>query len=248
MKSVSRAGREYARPVVAVRYDDGVVHEFQLDSVQLGSFEHSVPWRRFRSHQGQRHYPGSYASVTMGGFVVYESRLELARLMMADFDPSIVRIYAQPCWMAAREQGRVRRHVPDFLLVTAAGTGVLVNVKPAELLEDPKIAEALAWPGRIARRLGWQYEVWSGADPVVLANIRFLAGYQWSEVVPAEEVERARELVVDGEQIAVAERRLAGNRPGWRVRPALMALLWRGVLVTDLSRPLSGASVLRRAA
>ncbi|MET7740308.1 hypothetical protein [Streptomyces sp. NPDC005385] len=35
------------------------------------------------------HYSGDYASATTGGQVVYESRLELARLLLADFDPSV---------------------------------------------------------------------------------------------------------------------------------------------------------------
>jgi len=42
------------------------------------------------------------------------------------------------------------------------------------------------------------------------------------------------------------ERRLAGNTPGWTVRPALLALLWRHRLTTDLFRPLSGEAILCR--
>jgi hypothetical protein len=33
--------------------------------------------------------------------VVYESRLELARIMLADFDPTVVGIAAQPTQLAA---------------------------------------------------------------------------------------------------------------------------------------------------
>jgi len=72
----------------------------------------------------------------MGGFVVYESRLELARLLLADFDQDVRGIYAQPFLLVARVNGRVRRHVPDFLLVSAVGTARLVNVKPAVRLRE----------------------------------------------------------------------------------------------------------------
>ena len=164
-----------------------------------------------RSRHGQAHYSGSYASATTGGFVVYESRLELARLLLADFDPQVQQIYAQPFRLVARVGGRVRHHVPDFLLVSAAGTARLVNVKPAGRLQDPKVAEALAWPGVLAERHGWEYEVWSGADVTVLENVRFLAGYRRPGVVPAAEIERAWECVRDGEQLADAELRLAGG-------------------------------------
>jgi len=83
---------------------------------------------------------------------------------------------------------------------------------------------------------------------VLLENVRFLAAYRRPGVVPEAEVEQAWEQVVDGEELALAERRLAGDQPPEEARPALMALLWSGRLTTDLSRPLSGESVLRRCA
>jgi hypothetical protein len=45
---------------------------------------------------------------------MHESRLELARLMLADFDRAVTAIAAQPFWLRFRDGGRVRRHVPDF--------------------------------------------------------------------------------------------------------------------------------------
>ena len=138
----------------------------------------SVPWRRFRVVRGQAHYSGSYASATTGGHVLYESRLELARLLLADFDARVRGIYAQPCLVTAVIGGRARRHVPDFLLAVSPGVARVVNVKPAGLLKDPEIAEALSWPGELVERHAWEYEVWSGADPVVVENVRFLAAYR----------------------------------------------------------------------
>ena len=89
-----------------------------------------------------------------------------------------------------------------------------MNVKPAARLQDPKIAEALAWPGALAEaaRLGLRGVV-RARTRVVLENVRFLAGYRRPGVVPAAEVERAWESVRDGEQLADAELRLAGGRP-----------------------------------
>ncbi|MDN0195947.1 MULTISPECIES: TnsA-like heteromeric transposase endonuclease subunit [Streptomyces] len=220
--------------------------EIPFADLRLAHFTESKPWRTVRSVHGMTHHSGSYASATMGRHVVYESRLELARLLLADFDPSVQRIHAQPCRMTARIDGRVRHHVPDFLLVMRSGVAVVVNVKPEDLLADPKIKEALAWPGDLIERHGWAYEVWSGADPVVLENIRFLAAYRRPGVVPAAEIERAWESVQDGDQLAAVERRLAEGRDRHEVRPPLMALLWAGRLTTDLTQPLSGDWVLRR--
>jgi len=248
MADARRRGLGSDEPIVWVRYQDKGVRAFPVDRLRLTDFHGSVPWREVRSRHGQEHFSGSYASTTMGSFVVHESRLELACLLLADFDPQVRRIYGQPFRLVAPVGGRMRHHVPDYLLVSSAGSGRLVNVKPAQRLLDPKVREALAWPGEIAERHGWSYEVWSGADVVVLENVRFLAGYRRPEVVPAQEVARAWAIVRDGDLLAQAERRLAGSRPRHEARPPLLALLWSGKLTTDLTRPLSGDSLLRRAA
>jgi hypothetical protein len=60
---------------------------------------------------------------------MYESRLELARLMLADFNRAVTAVAAQPFWLRFRDGGRVRHHVPDFLLVRADHSVLLVNVK-----------------------------------------------------------------------------------------------------------------------
>jgi hypothetical protein len=43
------------------------------------------PWREFRWRTGQKPYSGSYWSATEGRHVIYESRLELARLYVRRF-------------------------------------------------------------------------------------------------------------------------------------------------------------------
>jgi hypothetical protein len=112
--------------VVGVRLRSGQVLEgVDWMTVSQEWLADAVPWRTFRWHQGQRHYSGFYWSATMRDLVVYESRLELARLLCADFDVSVRLIFAQPFLLEAR----VRRHVPDFLLLTDAGP-VVVEVTP----------------------------------------------------------------------------------------------------------------------
>jgi len=217
-----------------------------LDRVRWEHFTGSVPWRRFRSRQGQAHLSGAYWASTIGGHVVYESRLELARLLLADFDVQVGGIWAQPCRLVAEHAGRARHHVPDFLLVSPGGVVTVVNVKPAHRLADAAVAEALDWPGVLFTGHGWRYEIWSGCDPMMLDNVRFLAGYRRRAIVTDEAVDQACAAVGDGEQLAVVERRLAAGAPPHTVRPALLAALWRGKLTTDLSQTLSGASVLWR--
>ena len=95
-------------------------------------------------------------------------------------------IAAQPFLLQARVAGTARRHVPDFLLTHTDNSVRVVNVKPAGKLAEPQTAEALAWPGQLIEGHGWQYEIWSGADPVLLANLRFLAGYRRPGLLPEQ--------------------------------------------------------------
>lgn len=140
--------------------------------------------------------------------------------------------------------GRVRRHVPDFLLLRADQTVEMVNVKPAARLADPAVAEALAWPGELFEGRGWGYEIWSGADPVVLANVRFLAGYRRPGMPPDAVTAVVRDEVQPGDRVGGLLDRLEGRCPRPQAKTGVLRLLWEQRLTTDLSRPLDAGSIL----
>lgn len=93
----------------------------EWDRAPLELISNAAPWRTFRWRHGQKHYSGTYWSATERAHVIYESRLELARLLFADFEPAVTRIIAQPFLIRAVIDKRVRRHVPDYLLLTDDG-------------------------------------------------------------------------------------------------------------------------------
>ena len=74
------------KAMVFIRSQDGVL-EVEPGLVTESLLSSAEPWRTFRSYRGQRHYSGSYYSMTDGRHVIYESRLELARALLADFSP-----------------------------------------------------------------------------------------------------------------------------------------------------------------
>lgn len=233
-----------AKGLVAVRGNDGRVVERPLRRLQARQVADSQPWRTVRSRHGQRHHCGRYWSATMGRHVVYESRLELARLMLADFDPQITSICAQPFLIRARVGGRVRRHVPDFLLVTADGSVTVVNVKPAARLSDPAIAEALAWPGALFEEHGWVHEIWSGEDPVLLANLRLLASQRREGLISEELLAEVLAACADGMSVRELLLRLQESVDPWLAKPAIIRLLWEQRLAADLRCRLDGDSEL----
>jgi hypothetical protein len=237
-------GARLREPTVSLRLPDGTASERPLRQVTADHVIRAAPWRMTRSARGQAHYPGYYWSATASGHVIYESRLELARLLLADFDPGVAAIAAQPFLLRAPADGRVRRHVPDFLLLLADQTVQAVNVKPAARLADPAVAEALAWPGELFESRGWGYEIWSGADPVVLANVRFLAGYRRPGMPPDAVTALVRDQVRPGDRVGGLLDRLERCWPRPEAKAAVLRLLWQRSLSTDLSRPVDAGSVL----
>jgi hypothetical protein len=233
-------------PKLSYRDADGSERTFPFDRVHTRDLATACPWRTFRSYRGQPHYSGMYWSATMRAHVVYESRLELARLLLADFDRTVVNIVAQPFQLSARIGGRIRRHVPDFLLRDGTGVATVVDVKPAGLLAEPTIARTLAWAGELIEARGWQFEVWSGCDGGPLTNVRFLAGYRRSWLFSEDLLNEVLAAVGDGDTIAAVERRLAPRQQAGTVRPALLHLLWRGEVTADLHQVLGGATTLRQ--
>jgi hypothetical protein len=215
----------------------------RADVQSLGS---ASPWRTFRWHKGQTHYSGTYWSSTNRDHVIYESRLELARLLLADFDESVQRILAQPFLLKAHVAGSLRKHIPDYLLLTNA-VPLVVDVKPQSRLGKPLDVVTFAWTRELVESRGWRYEVWSEPPQAELENVRFLAGYRRDWLFDQDVLAELRAADLDGATLGQAFRSLPRN-PEPLVRSAILHLLWQHHLVIDLTRPLSTASVLGRAA
>jgi hypothetical protein len=231
---------------IAVRYRSGTGAEVvsTLDRVVVDEVAGGVPVREFRWYKGRRHYSGWYWASKMRRMVVYESRLELARIMLADFDPMVVTIAAQPLQLNGSDGARTRRHVPDLLLVDRVGGVTVVDVKAPHKRDDPQVRALMAWTRDVVGLRGWGFEEWYGAPRQVLANVCFLAGYRRDTVVDQSLVPEVCAAVGAGSTIVDVERSLA-VRDAARVRPVVLHLVWRGVLVTDLGAPLGGLSVVR---
>ncbi len=234
---------EVKSALVSFRQETGA-EKASLDwrAVGADSLMAASPWRTFRWYIGQKHYSGTYWSSTVCDHVIYESRLELTRLLFADFDPQVEGIVAQPFLLEAEIDSVVRRHIPDYLLLTSGGP-VVVDVKPKHRLERPAVAFAFAWTRELVEARGWSYEVWTEPDSVELANVRFLAGYRRTWLLNEDLIAELRTADLVGATLAEAFASLPG-RPGPLVRAAVLGLVWSRWWTLDLVRPLSGRTVL----
>jgi len=230
---------------VSVRsYGGKVLKDLSWTTVSIDLLRSAIPWRTFRWYRGQKHYSGSYWSATMRDHVIYESRLELARLLFADFDPLVRCIVAQPFLMKTVGTGEIRKHIPDYLLITSQGP-VLADVKPYRRLTKPEVASAFSWTRQAVESRGWRYEVWSEPAAVELENLRFLAGYRRDWLFPPDVLDELRQADLDGTALGDVPRVLP-HQPEFCVRAATCHLLWSHDLRTDLSRPLSASALLRQ--
>lgn len=166
----------------------------------------SYPWRTFRSYDKQKHYSGTYWSSTLSDHVIYESRLELANLMIADFDVEVKHIAAQPFMLTAKVNERTCTHILDYFWGTDEQP-IVVDVVRRERLDRDAVQFLCAWTRAIIESRGWSYTVVSEPDPTYLANIRFFAGYRRGWLVDLKVLAelRARREQLGGRSIAEFE-------------------------------------------
>jgi hypothetical protein len=150
------------------------------------------PWRTFPWYLGQRNYSGLYWCATERSHVGYESRLELARLMVADFDPTVKRIASQPFWLNAVIDGVPLRRVPDYLACTDTVPLVTDVTRPVNLTNPDKV-RMFEMTRRVVEARGWLYELATEQPRVEFTNIRFLSGYRRPGLFQPEVLEAVRQ-------------------------------------------------------
>jgi hypothetical protein len=228
-------------PVVHYRRADGTAAAVRWADADASAIVDGMPWRKFPWYLGRRSKAGIYWCATERCHVTYESRLELSRLVMKDFDPHVLRIASQPFRLVANVEGTPLTRVPDFLAITDTGP-LIVDVKRALELDDPDVAQILALTRRVVEDRGWAYELATEPAEMVYANIRFLAGYRRGLLFQPEVLTEVR-AVLDRQGEASIEAVLVETPfPRRTAFPGLMHLMWQGECTADLTRPLAAAT------
>lgn len=89
--------------------------------------------------------------------------------MFLDFSPEVVAFSSQPFWLTWRDE-RSRKHAPDFFARMADGTGLLIDVRPDDRI-DENDAEVLALTRRACEAVGRSYQRIGALEPVLAANL-----------------------------------------------------------------------------
>jgi hypothetical protein len=124
----------------------------------------------FRGTWARRTTPGLYWCATQNAHVGYESRLELSRLMLADFDPTARKIVSQPFQLRGIVGGERIRRVSDYMVCTDSGP-LVIDVNPVRALQDPDVAHLFDLTCHVIESSGWRYEI--ASEP---AKVEFKRG------------------------------------------------------------------------
>jgi hypothetical protein len=176
--------------------------------------------------------------------VGYESRLELARLMVADFDPTVKRIASQPFWLNAVIDGVPLRRVPDYLVCTDTVPLVIDVTRPVNLTNPDKV-RMFEMTRRVVEARGWRYELATEQPRVEFTNIRFLSGYRRPGLFQPEVLEAVRQAGSIASDATIAGIVAGVGYPKPLAMSALFHLLWSHEFSVDTSRKLESTTAVR---
>lgn len=110
-------------------------------------------------------------------------------------------------------------------------------MRPDERIE-PQDAVKFAVTAAACRSVGWDFARVGTPNAVLMANVRWLAGYRHPRVHHPDVADRLVEVFADGAGLLDGARRVGDQIA---VLPVLFHLLWRRILTTDLQSGLMSA-------
>lgn len=223
---------------------DGEVVRTDWSDLATDAVVEGRPWRTFPWYLGQQNYSGLYWCATERAMVGYESRLELSRLMMADFDKSVKHIVSQPFRIWGRISGERLLRVPDYLVITDDGP-IVIDVTRTKRLDDPKFSRMLDRTRQVVEARGWRYEIANEPPKVEFLNIRFLAGYRREWLFANEILDDIRQSAHGASVLSIGDivSHTKCSRPV--ALAGLLHLLWRQEFTTDITRRLTPTTTVR---
>lgn len=227
---------------------EGVRHECSLQELATLPLSVLHPVRFPSSYKGQKNLPGMFWFSTTGEHIAYESRREMRALMMLDFDSDVLGVVAQPFVLSYKDDsevgGKRKAHIPDYLASCLEAPDRLVDVKPLKEADKPDVKRVFDATREACCVAGWDYEVVTGHDLTLLANVEWLAAFRR----PPALLDDLAPVIVESASVGRSIEDLSGLfRPGIHealVRPVVMHLLWKRILDTDLSVPLTDSSIV----
>ena len=236
-------GRRFADPAhVTARFirPDGTEYELPwLETAGEQRLEECLPVRRFPVCKGRRSAPGWYWSATDRCLVHHGFKAMRTQLMMLDHDPVVTALACRPVELSWHGRGgRTVSHAPHLMARLADGSGLLVDCASRFGVGRRLVWRAAHLEGAAAAA-GWHYRLIGPPQPVVEANVRWLAGYRHPRYAQ-DRLPEVAECFREPTALAEGVRLLGDPIAVW---PSVFHALWVGVLSVPLERPLHEQTV-----
>ncbi|WP_405392996.1 TnsA-like heteromeric transposase endonuclease subunit [Streptomyces sp. NBC_01102] len=228
---------------IDVRFRDLLGREHRtswLEAAQDVVFEDSPVVRPFPVRHGRRVAPGWWWSSTTGRLVAYGSGVMRTRLMLLDQDPAVVALACRPVELVWREESRVVSHAPQLMARLQDGSGLLLDCAGRSGL-SARLAARARVVAAAAQAAGWSYRLAEPPDPVLVANVRWLAGYRHPRYAAGPWMPALLEVFASPQLAVKAVYELGDPISVW---PAVFHALWSGVLRVRLDEPLHERAVV----
>lgn len=226
-----RAGRilRATRHTQVVWSDQGGVDHYARADQRVRKQFPSDPLMR-RESRGHDDAPlrRDHFSATMGCHVWCESGLEELAMLVADRDPTVVAYACQGLEFVWPRDCAPVSHVVDLIRWRSDGTVDLVD-SHAKFDDDFRLQADLTRAACAA--IGWGYQVFSGLDPAVERNLRWLAPDRHHWVIVGREALLARVVELAAGPISIGDLcRRANPAAPFAACPLVHYGLWHGLL------------------
>ena len=187
-----------------------------------------------------------FPSMKMSRQMRANSTLEFDHLLLRELDPDVLDFVEQPAWLTCDLDGRESRHKGDALLRTQAG----LEWNEVKYESEASLPENEArWPciGHALASIGISFRVITERhvhEPVRWLNVKAIWENRMAPI-PAESDRIAIVKAIDtGKLTTISQLTTIYSLE----TSTVLALVRRGFLAVDLSRPISGDTIVRRGA
>jgi TnsA endonuclease N terminal len=200
---------------------------------------------------------GSFPSLKMEPFEIdYESTIERDLLPFLEFDPTVIKYYAQPMVISSTDADEeTHKYTPDFLVLRTSGKEI-IECKPEDLLDHQHTLQQIQIGQDWANANSHDFVMVTDTDLYkdhTLANLKLFWRYARLKVPTVmvatciahfkkcSEALSFEDLTIYLSSLQDAQ----GTQKPFEQAPFIYSMLFRHVLQVDLTRPITSTNMIR---
>jgi hypothetical protein len=217
-------------------------------ALDIGDLVLASSMRDFARRHGQTHKPTAVWTHTTNDLVLCESLTEGRFAVLADHDPRVHHIAAQPFTIQFPDGSAFRSHTPDFVVLSSGLHPIVIDVKTPEEAIQPAYVALHAAAAAALQPQGIAHIVVADLPLTVDSNLSFFQG----TAVAESDYQASETHVRKSWRPGATSRYLASMLPNdgdldeETLHIAIRQMLWRRALRADLRKPFNLTSALEQ--